>query len=338
MTGFQQNVGLYPAPGVWGQRASMNPSATVDAGPFNLTAGVLGATVGKFGWQVLTASTMLSVVNNYSPTAPVIPDGFIANEINALITTWLGPNGLVIPAGYPVTLYNRGDFWAKTVYADAAVGNKVFANLYSGDVYPAATGTFPTATVGSAAVITGSTVLGSYTLTLTANVVSGTVMSGQQITGPGINTTFPCYIDVGGTASLPLATGAGNTQTLFLTEPATSTQTAQTYNTVANVGIGGATVTACTCTSSVTMTITTFTGTIAVGQIVVPSATVPANTYVAAAGSLSLPATSGTGTITLSQATTGATSTCAMSAWIETPWYFNSAGNVGDLCKIGTRW
>ena len=59
VTGFQQQVTLYPAPAVWGERASMNPTATVDAGPFNLTSGLLGAAVGKFGWQNLTPSGSL---------------------------------------------------------------------------------------------------------------------------------------------------------------------------------------------------------------------------------------------------------------------------------------
>jgi len=338
---FQQSVALYPGVGLLGSRASMNPTATVDAGPFNLTAGALGVTVGKMAWQAMTASTGLSLTNNYANAVPSIPDGFVSNEQQALITTWLGLNSLVIPAGYPVTLYNRGDFWARSVYLDAFIGAKVFANIYSGDVYPAAAGSFITDTVGSASVITGSTVAGSYTLTLTANVVSGTVMKGQQISGPGLNPQFPTYIDVGGTASFPLATGAGNTQTLYLSAPALTTQTGQTYSTIANVGIGG-----CTCsissTSSTTVTINSITagGTLAVGQFLQGITSMPAGAYVVSAGTLALPATSGTGTIIISAATTGTISaqTCGFSPFVETPWYFNSAGNVGDLVKIGTRW
>jgi hypothetical protein len=329
MTGFQQAVGLYPAPAVWGARASMNPTATVDAGPFNLTAGILGCTVGKFGWQSYTALTGLSVVNNFSPTAPTLPDGFVGNEQQVLITTWLSQSGLVVPAGYPVTLYNRGDFWAKTVYADAAIGNKVFVNLFSGDVYPAAAGAFPTANVGSAASIVATTTAGSYSMNITT-LTSGVVAVGQQVSGPGLNSQFPTYIETLGTYN-------GTAGTVNLTQAAVTASTGGTFTTVANVGIGGCVCSSVSSTSSTTMTINTITsGAIAVGQMVQAITSVPAGTYIAALGTFN-----GTsGTVILSAATTGTITAqaCNFSAWIETPWYFNSAGNVGDLVKIGTRW
>jgi hypothetical protein len=331
MTGFQQAVGLYPAPAVWGARASMNPTATVDAGPFNLTVGVLGCTVGKFGWQSYAALTGLSVVNNFNPTAPTLPDGFVGNEQQALITTWLGQNGMVIPAGYPVTLYNRGDFWAKTVYADAAIGNKVFVNLFSGDVYPAATGSFPTANVGSAASVTATTTAGSYSMNITATG-SGTVAAGQQISGPGLNSQFPIYIETLGTYN-------GTSGTVNLTQAAVTASTGGTFTTTAAVGIGGAVISSATIASgSASLNVITVTsGVIAVGQQVQSStAGIPAGTYVSALGT----GTGGIGTYTLSANATATITTQAFqfSAWIETPWYFNSAGNVGDLVKIGTRW
>jgi len=336
VTGFQQAVFLYPAPGVWGARASMNPIATVDAGPFNLTAGTLGVTVGKFGWQSYVASTGLSTVNSYSPTAPVIPDGFVANEMQALITTWLGLNGLGIPAGYPVTLYNRGDFWAKSVYADAAIGNKVFANVFSGDVYPAAAGSFVTAVVGSSASFNATTTAGSYTLTVNS-WTSGTLAVGQQIssTTAGLNPEIAYYIESAGTLSLPASSGTG---TVNLTAAAVSAVTGA-FTSLAQVGIGGATCSSVSSSSSTTMTINTITnGVIAPGQLVQAITNVPTGTYVASLGTFN--GYSGTGTIILSQATTGTISAqaCGFSAFIETPWYFNSAGNVGDLVKIGTRW
>jgi hypothetical protein len=331
MIGFQQAVGLYPAPAVWGARASMNPTATVDAGPFNLTAGVLGCAVGKFGWQSYTVLTGLAVVNNFSPTAPTLPDGFVGNEQQALITAWLGQYGMVIPAGYPVTLYNRGDFWAKTVYADAAIGNKVFANLFSGDVYPAAAGAFPTAAVGSAASVTATTTIGSYSMNITATG-SGVVAVGQQVSGPGLNSQFPTYIETLGTYN-------GTAGTVNLTQAAVTASTGGTFTTVASVGIGG-----CVCSSATIGTgtnslnvITVTSGTLAVGQLVqCGTVGIPAGTYISALGT----GTGGAGTYTLSQNATATLTTLAFnfSAWIETPWYFNSAGNVGDLVKIGTRW
>ena len=333
MTGFQQAVGLYPAPGIWGARASNNPTATVDAGQFNITAGVLGLTVGKFAWQSLVAATGLSVANNFSPTVPTIPDGFVGNEQQALITAWLAQNGLVVPAGYPVTLYNRGDFWGKAVYGDVAMGNKVFANLFSGDVLGAAAGSFPTANVGASASITATLVAGSFSMNITA-VGSGTVAVDQQVSGAGLNQQFPTYIESFGTFN-------GTSGTVNLTQDAVAAETTQPFTTVPNIGIGGCTVTSATITSgqtTLTVNAGTLVGQIAVGQQVqCATAGLPANCYIAALGT----GTGGTGTYTIGPSAATATITAQafnFSAWIETPWYFNSAGNVGDLVKIGTRW
>jgi hypothetical protein len=332
MPGFQQFVNLYPAPGVWGARASNNPTAVVDAGPFNLTSGASGVTVGKMAWQQLTAATGKSVVNNFSPTAPVIPDGIIGNEQQVLITAWLAQYGLVVPAGYPVTIYNRGDFWAKAVYGPVAIGNKVFANLFSGDVLGAAAGSFPTNAVGSSAVVVATTTLGTpYLMTITSTT-SGSLQIGQQITGPGL-TGGLFYVDSFGTYN-------GSTGTINLSAPVQAASTGGTFTSIANVGIGGAVVSSATINSGTNiLTIVTQTsGIVAVGQLI-QCATVglPAGAYVASLGTYN--GTSGTVNIGPSNATaTITTQPFNFSAWIETPWYFNSAGNTGDLVKIGSRW
>jgi hypothetical protein len=332
MTGFQQQVFLNPAPAVWGARASLNPTATVDAGPFNLTAGLLGVAAGKFGWQNLVASTMLAVVNNYSPTQPVIPDGWVSNEQQALITTWLGQSAMVVPPGYPVTMYNRGDFWGKTVYADAALGQKVFVNLFSGDIYPAATGSFISAAVGTAAVVTATTTAGSYSMNVTA-FTSGILAIGQQITGPGL-TNGLYYIESSGTLTLPASSGSG---TINLTQAAVAASTGGTFNTIAQTGIGGAVCSSVSSSSSTTMTINTVTsGSIVAGQLIQQITNIPANNWVASIGTFN--GTSGTIIMGLASTGTITAQACNFSAWIETPWYFNSPGNVGDLVKIGTRW
>jgi hypothetical protein len=332
MPGFQQFVNLYPAVGVWGGRASNNPTATVDAGQGNFAAGTSGVTVGKFAWQSLTALTGRAVVNSFSPTAPTLPDGFVGNEQQALITTWLAQSGLVIPAGYPVTMYNRGDWWAKAVYGPVTIGQKVYANLFSGDVIGGVTGLGaagqPTQAVGSASSVTATTTAGSYSINVTA-VGSGVLAVGQQITGPGLMGGI-FYID-------SLGSGTGNTGTYNLSAPAVTASTGGTFTTVANVGIGGCVCSSVSSTSSTTMTINTVTsGTIVPGQLIQAITSIPAGTYVASIGTFN-----GTsGTIIMSAASTGTITgqACNFSAWIETPWYFNSAGNTGDLVKIGTRW
>ena len=327
---FQQAVQLYPAPGVWGARASNNPTFTVDAGSGNFVAGTSGVTVGKFGWQALTASTGVALVNSFAGVTsyPIVPDGFVGNDHQALITVWLGQYGMVIPAGYPVTLYNRGDFWAKNVYAPCVLNQKVFANVFSGDILGAATGAFPTNAVGSAASVTATTTAGSYSMNITATG-SGVVTVGQQISGPGLG-VLPVYID-------SLGTYNGTSGTVNLSLPATTASTGGTFTTIANVGIGGCVCSSVSSTSSTTMTINTVTsGTIVPGQMVQAITSVPVGTYVASIGTFN-----GTsGTIILSAATTGTITAqaCNFSAWIETPFYINSPGNVGDLVKIGTRW
>ena len=135
---FQKQVNLYPAPGVVGARASQNPVATVVAGPGALVAGALGVQVGTFAWVVdgvVHYATEGSTVNSVAK-----PAGFIANERQGLITPWLGSDTLTVPSGLPITLYERGDFWTKATYNDAAVDNKVYANLFTGEVYAGAPG------------------------------------------------------------------------------------------------------------------------------------------------------------------------------------------------------
>lgn len=296
----------------------------MDAGSGNLVAGTSGVTVGKFGWQVLTALTGVSVVNSFSSTAPVVPDGFVGNDHQALITVWLGQFGMVIPAGYPVTLYNRGDFWAKNIYAPCVLGQKVFANLFSGDILGAAAGSFPTNAVGSAASVTATTTAGSYSMNITATG-SGSVQVGQQISGPGLS-ALPTYID-------SLGTYNGTSGTVNLSQAAVTASTGGTFTTIANVGIGGFVGTASFATNVMTVTATTS-GTLAAGQFIV-SASVAAGTYITSLGTYN----GTTGTVNLSTTPGTITAQAATaSAWIETPYYINSPGNVGDLVKIGTRW
>ena len=323
---FQRSTQIYPAPGVPGGRASLNPVTSVVAGPGNLTAGALGCVVGKFAWQSLVASTGVSTVNNFSPTAPTLPDGFVSNEQQALITAFLADHTLIVPPGMGVTLYDRGDFFAQSVYGEAVIGNKVFANLFSGDIFAAAAGSFLTNALGSNAAFTATVApntpgTGSTQMTVSA-VASGVLQVGQQVSGPGI--PFPTYIEA-------LGTGSGNTGTYFLSQPATVT-VGVAMTSVSPSGLGGFTGTASFATSVMTATVVT-TGVLAVGQLV-QAAGVAVGTYITSLGT----GTGGLGTYNLSTTpgTIAALATAA-SSWIETPWYVKSPGNVGDVIVIGVR-
>lgn len=324
---FQRQVNINQAPGFIGAIASMNPIATVVAGPGGLVAGASGVVVGRFAWNTYPYSASSTISGNPGQATNQcltgrVPDGFIGNLQEGLITVWLTDASLVVPAGYGVTEYNRGDFWALNTMADAAIGSKVFANLLDGQVTTAAAGSFLTQAPGSNAVGVATFVLGSYTMVVTGNT-SGIFAPGQVVTAAGIppDTTIES-----GTA--------GATGTFQLSAPATIAGTGVAVSTVNLEGNGGAVCSSVSSASSTTMTINTVTsGAIYPGQLVQAITSVPPGTYVASIGTFN-----GTsGTIILSQATTGTITAqaCNFTPWIETSWFVKSVGNIGDLIKIG---
>lgn len=130
--GFQTAVNINPAYAVAGDFASANPRTAVVAGAGGFVAGASGVTTGLFAW---TDSTNTLVSN----AGTGVPRGFVANEMQASITTWLAASGQLIQAGEPVTLYSEGDFWVVTSTA-ATVGQKIFASNTTGAVQTAAAG------------------------------------------------------------------------------------------------------------------------------------------------------------------------------------------------------
>ncbi len=313
---FQNIVTQQPAVGIEGGRASDNPISAV-VGSF--VANSAGVRVGSFAWG--SGNTAYSFV--LGNTAPA---GFVANNQNAYITTWKGSKSMLIPAGAPVTMHDRGDFWAYSTYADASVGQKVFANVFNGKILPAAAGSFPALPAGTTGTITAS--FATNVMTPTAGSIYLAV--GMLITGTGVPANT--YIE----AQLTGSAGACTSATYQLTTyPGTVASSAAVVATSPD-GIGGATCSSVSSSSSTTMTINTLTnGSIVVGSLVQGITSVPAGTYVASIGTFN-----GTsGTVILSAATTGTITAqaCTFSAWVETPFYVKSAGNLGDLIKIGVK-
>jgi hypothetical protein len=327
---FQTHVNTYPAPGVVGQRASQNPISTVVAGPGGLVAGTAGVNVGKFAWNTYASAGGPGAANNSTPT-PLVPDGFISNEQQALITTWLGESGLAVPAGYPVTEMQRGDFWARNPYADAAIGQKVYANLFSGDILGAATGQFLTNEVGSNAVIASATIAkDSYELNI-ITLTSGVIQIGDEVFFP----TSPAGAPQGHTYIESFNSFNGTSGTVELTQAPTATFTTKAFTTLAPVGTGGGTINASANNGDTVLTVNSVThGQVVAGQRI-KGTSIPTDAYVASLGTYN-----GTsGTVNLSAATTGTISSAAvlLSAFIETPWSVLAPGNVGDLVKIGIK-
>lgn len=313
---FQSQVHRYPAPGVVGAIASMNPLATVPAGPGGLVAGSAGVYVGRFAWNVYPVAGGPGQGQNFAPT-PRVPDGFVCNQQQATIPSLMDDSSLLVPAGTMLTEHIRGDFWAQSTCSEAAIGNKVFANLLSGQALAAAAGAFPTNAVGSVASVTASLVADSYTMTISATA-SGSLKVGQLVTGPGLD--IGTYVESIGTYN-------GSAGTVFLSKPALTAQTGKTYATALPEAYGGWVGTATFATDEMTV-VSTTSGAIVVGQLV-KSAGVADGTYIIAdlgAGVYQLSTTPGT--ITPAQA-------ASASAWIETEFEVKSAGNVMDLIKIG---
>lgn len=186
--GFQSFVNTANPPGNVGDFATMNPRACVPVGPGALKAGS-GVTVGYFARADLSTGLAEGVV---SPGAGIL--GFVANELQTVITAFLGQNRMVVQAGFPVTLYSHGDFWAAvaggavtvgaTIYAVAATGEPTVdsasaANPDTGFIAVTAAPASPTAATSTIAANTG-------VLTLGAAPSAATIAVGDNVSGAGV--------------------------------------------------------------------------------------------------------------------------------------------------------
>jgi hypothetical protein len=136
--GFQTSVNITQAPAVEGDIASLNPRHVLPGAAGSWVAGSGGVTLGRFAWGDLTGTD--SVLVNSGSGAPTC---IVAREIgDALITTYLSEAGMTIPQGFQVGLpLIGGDVWVKNTGAGAAaIGQKAFASLTTGQVQFAAAG------------------------------------------------------------------------------------------------------------------------------------------------------------------------------------------------------
>lgn len=143
-TGFQSTINRNVPLAVEGDFASAGPYHAIPAGNQQLKAGPNGVTIARFAWANI-ANGQVSNVKPADTTNHVL--GFVRRgENTALITGYRAETSMLIPAGFGVTLYDRGDFWVKTTTA-ATVGQKVFASDTTGEI----------ATGAAAAVVAGFT-------------------------------------------------------------------------------------------------------------------------------------------------------------------------------------
>lgn len=316
---FQTQVNLLPALAVEGDFASTNPYANVNTVPTGFVAGPGGVTVGKFAWADATDTLV-------SNTGAGAPRGFVGRQSNnAVITAYMGSTlsaaSMIVPAGLEATIFNSGDFWARTSTA-ATIGQVVFASNGDGSVSTGATGTTPAgaAVTGAIAPATAVAATGSIatvtspfgnggvpTLTISA-ISAGTIVPGTVLTGTGVvtGTYVVSQLTIVGSA------GAVGTYEVSIPQTVASTAIAGTYGTL-TVTVAGTTP-------------------LLVGQVLSGSG-VTAGTVIRGLGT----GTGGTGTYFVSPSQTASSTTITAQSATETKWNVCTNAAAGELIKISTR-
>ena len=185
---FQTQVNLYNPYGVEGDFASANPRATAltaDGGA--LIAGPNGVTIGQFAWIESDGRTVTN-----QGQYPAQPDGFVHRDQQGVLTQYLQAAGMLIPAGFPVTLMRAGDFLDKNTGPSSITRySTLYASYLDGSLQTAAgTAGSVTATLGSTntaslgATFTAAVSVASASLVVTA--VTGLISIGDTVSGSGI--------------------------------------------------------------------------------------------------------------------------------------------------------
>ena len=310
MPGFQTSVAVNPAPAVLGDFCDTNPRVSVDAGPRGLVAGSAGVYVGRFAWlskALLDGDNAPAVVNNFG-SGPVA--GLVHREQQGLITTYLAQSGMVVPAGFPITVMSAAGIWIKNDGATAVqTGMKAYANFADGKATFAATGSASTASAtGSIAANTGSFTgsIADNIMTITA-VSSGTLVVGGLLSGTNVATGTRVVSQLTGTAG-----GVGTYVVSIPNQTVASTTISETYGTF-------------TAASALS-------GTFAVGGVLSGSG-VTAGTTITALGT----GTGGLGTYIVDTTQTATSTTITGTTNVETRWTAMSSALAGELVKVTTH-
>ncbi len=309
---FQTAVGIMPAPAVAGDFADSNPRYTYDAGPGGLVAGPSGVTVGRFAWTTspLDADNAAAIANNYG-TGQVA--GFVHRAQQGLFTQYLQEATLIVPAGFPITLFTGGGFWVTNAGAgEALVGMKAYASLATGAVTFAASGAPTTNASGSASSVAAETSaftgsINDNLLTVSA-VSSGTIYPGTTISGTNV---------ASGTQIVSQASGTtGGVGTYYVNIPdqtvAGGTSISGTYGLLT---VGG-----------------TVTGAFIVGGVISGTGVTTGTeltAFVSGSG--------GAGTYVVNNNTVVSSTAISQQGNVETKWYAMSAGPAGAIVKISDK-
>jgi hypothetical protein len=304
MSGFQTQVNVQPAPAVAGDFASSNPRFVVltPEGGGALVTGPAGLTVGRFAW--LDPATRRIASN----TGTGLVAGFVGRAQQATITQFLGAATMLIPQGYMCTLFSGGDFWVKNDGATEAVyGQKAYANVATGQISFAATGSPSTGGSATGSIAAGTaSVTGSINdniLTVTA-VGSGTLVAGGTLSGTGVASGTMITGQINGTPG-----GVGTYYVSIPEQTVASTTISETY------GIFTAA--------------SALTGAFGVGDVLSGSG-VTNGTYI----SQFLTGTGGLGTYAVTPTQTAGSTTISATGNVETKFICMSRGAPGEIVQI----
>jgi hypothetical protein len=259
------------------------------------------------------------VIDQYTaqPNGTTNVTGFIGRAQQGLISTYLQASGMLIPQGFPVTVFSGGDFFVKNAGTGAAViGNKAYANFLTGAVTFAATATPTTGTctgsIGSIPATFSGSISGNV-LTVASGLV-GTIVAGAVVTGgTGIVTSTVIVSQLSGT------TGGIGTYSVSIGE-----QSVALASLTATYGL--LTVAASPAPSIV----------LGVGQVLsgTGGGGVTAGTYISQLGT----GTGGAGTYYVSPGQSVSVGTVLTIATnVETKWVAMSGGLAGELVKISSH-
>lgn len=215
--GFQTFVTQQLPPGQPGDFASNNPRAVAltSVGPSpGLTPGFRVAasqsvTVGYFAWAAPATGLVYSSEAGAGAGGVI---GFIAQEQQTVITEFLGQYRNTVQAGFPVTLFAAGDFWADVAGRPVVAGDPIYAVLTTGQPSTddnsgntAPTG-YVAATSAPADVTTATSTIAADTGVLTTGGAASAniIQPGMRVTGTGI----PDNVFI--TAQLSGTTGGGS--------------------------------------------------------------------------------------------------------------------------------
>lgn len=122
---FQKTVNTYPGIGIPGAYAAINPIVST-------AKGYVASAACKIGGFVWADPSKAGYVKPTTATDGCRPLGFAVREITNPLGIDVEASN-VVPVGYPVSVEEKGDFFAVTL-TKATVGQKVFAVLADGTI------------------------------------------------------------------------------------------------------------------------------------------------------------------------------------------------------------